>query len=64
MMGSLDSNLDGFIEKNELKGPLAGLQAKFDEADTNHTGKLTAEQLAKILPGRRMSRQKNDTPDV
>ena len=26
------------------------------------TGKLTAEQLAKILPSRRMSRR--DTPDV
>ena len=28
MMGSLDSNLDGFIEKSELKGPLAYLQAQ------------------------------------
>ncbi|MGZ6049430.1 MAG: redoxin domain-containing protein [Phenylobacterium sp.] len=64
MMGSLDSNLDGFIEKSELKGPLAYLQAKFDAADTNHTGKLTAEQLSKLLPSRRMARQKNDTPDV
>jgi peroxiredoxin len=62
MMGSLDSNLDGFVEKSELKGPLSGLQAKFDEADTNHTGKLTAEQLAKILPSRRMARR--ETPDV
>lgn len=62
MMGSLDSNLDGFIEKSELKGPLAYLQAKFDEADTNHTGKLTAEQLQKLLPTRRM--RQRETPDV
>jgi hypothetical protein len=64
MMGSLDSNLDGFVEKNELKGPLKSLQAKFDEADTNHTGKLDAAQLAKLLPNRRMARAKGETPDL
>jgi peroxiredoxin len=64
MMGSLDSNLDGFIEKSELKGPLAYLQAKFDQLDTNHDGKLDAAELAKAMPSRRMARQKGDTPDV
>ena len=62
MIGSLDSNLDGFIEKSELKGPLAYLQAKFDEADVNHTGKLTPEQFSKLMPARRRPRQ--ETPDV
>ena len=64
MMGSLDSNLDGFIEKNELKGPLAYLRAKFDELDTNHDGKLDAAELAKAMPSRRMARAKGETPDL
>jgi len=64
MMGSLDSNLDGFIEPNELKGPLAGLRAKFAELDLNHDGKLDAAELAKALPSRRMARVKGDTPDL
>jgi peroxiredoxin len=64
MMGSLDSNLDGFIEKAELKGPLKSLQARFDEVDTNHSGKLDAAQLAKLLPSRRMARGKGETPDL
>ncbi|MBS0333186.1 MAG: hypothetical protein JSS35_10500, partial [Proteobacteria bacterium] len=62
MMGSLDANLDGFVEKNELKGPLAPLQAKFDAADVKHTGKLDAAELAKLLPSRH--RVKQETPDV
>lgn len=64
MMGSLDSNLDGFIEPNELKGPLAGLRARFAEFDLNHDGKLDAEELAKAMPSRRMARGKGETPDL
>ena len=64
MMGSLDSNLDGFIEKNELKGPLKYLQAKFDELDTNHDGKLDQAELSKAMPSRRMARSKGETPDL
>ncbi len=64
MMGSLDSNLDGFIEPNELKGPLAGLRARFAEFDLNHDGKLDAAELAKALPSRRMARTKGETPDL
>lgn len=64
MMGSLDSNLDGFIEPNELKGPMASLKAKFAELDTNHDGKLDAAELAKAMPSRRMARAKGETPDL
>ncbi|HEX2815732.1 MAG TPA: redoxin domain-containing protein [Phenylobacterium sp.] len=64
MMGSLDSNLDGFIEPNELKGPLAYLRARFADLDTNHDGKLDAAELAKAMPSRRMARAKGETPDL
>ncbi|HEY2357935.1 MAG TPA: redoxin domain-containing protein [Phenylobacterium sp.] len=64
MMGSLDSNLDGFVEPNELKGPLAGLRAKFAELDLNHDGKLDQAELAKAMPSRRMARAKGETPDL
>ena len=64
MMGSLDSNLDGFVEPNEFKGPMAGMRAKFAELDTNHDGKLDAAELAKAMPSRRMARAKGETPDL
>jgi peroxiredoxin len=64
MMGALDSNLDGFVEPNELKGPLSGLKAKFAELDTDHDGKLDAQELAKAMPSRRMARRGGDTPDL
>jgi peroxiredoxin len=63
MMGSLDSNLDGFIEPNEFKGPMAGMRAKFAELDVNHDGKLDAAELAKAMPSRRMARR-GETPDL
>jgi peroxiredoxin len=64
MMGSLDSNVDGFIQPNELKGPLAGLKARFAELDTNHDGKLDQAELSKAMPSRRMARSKQETPDL
>ncbi|WP_394764014.1 redoxin domain-containing protein [Phenylobacterium sp.] len=64
MMGSLDSNLDGFVEKNELKGPLAYLRARFDALDTNHDGKLDAAELSKGMPSPRMARGKGEVPDL
>lgn len=64
MMGALDSNLDGKIEPNELKGPLARLRDKFAELDLNHDGVLDAQELAKAMPSRRMARAKGETPDL
>ena len=64
MLGSLDSNLDGFVEKNELKGPMAYLQAKFEQLDVNHDGKLDAKELSAGMPSRRMARAKQETPDL
>ena len=64
MMGSLDSNLDGFVEPTEFKGPLLGLRTKFAAFDLNHDGKLDAAELAKAMPSRRAARAKRETPDV
>ncbi|WP_372784918.1 redoxin domain-containing protein [Phenylobacterium sp.] len=64
VIGSLDSNLDGKIEPAELKGPLAGLRARFAELDTNHDGVLDAKEMAAAMPSRRMARAKGETPDL
>ena len=64
MMGSLDSNLDGFIEINEFKGPMLGMRAKFADLDVNHDGKLDAAELSKAMPSRRMARGKGEVPDL
>jgi peroxiredoxin len=63
-IGSLDSNLDGKIEPNELKGPLAGLRTRFAELDANHDGVLDAKEMAAAMPSRRMARAKGETPDL
>jgi len=47
MLGMLDSNIDGKIEKAELKGQLGEQIAKyFDVLDTNHDGALDKTELA------------------
>ncbi len=50
MMGILDDNMDGKIEKSELKGgpqgPANMLLKYFDMIDTNHDGALDANELA------------------
>ena len=49
MMGALDTNLDGKIEKSELRGPMgARLLAHFDELDKDHDGTLVADELAAV----------------
>ncbi|MBS0363596.1 MAG: hypothetical protein JSR98_19650 [Proteobacteria bacterium] len=49
MMGVLDANMDGKIEKAELKGgntgPVPMLKKYFDMIDTNHDGALDAKEL-------------------
>ena len=45
MMGMLDDNLDGKIEKAELKGKMGeGLKAKFALIDKNHDGVIDAKE--------------------
>jgi len=64
-IGGLDFNLDGFIEPNELKGPLLPLRAKFAELDLNHDGKLDAAEMAKAMPQRMgRGRRGQDIPNL
>ncbi|MBS0333645.1 MAG: hypothetical protein JSS35_12835, partial [Proteobacteria bacterium] len=50
LMGVLDDNMDGKIERAELKGgptgPVPMLKKYFDLIDTNHDGALDANELA------------------
>lgn len=50
MMGVLDDNMDGKIEKAELRGgpqsPANALKKYFDMIDTNHDGAIDAKELA------------------
>ena len=47
LLGMLDDNLDGRIEKAELKGKPGAMIAKyFDVIDKNHDGVIDADELA------------------
>ena len=64
LMGSLDANMDGKIEKAELKGLLGKmLLPKWDQLDTNHDGVLDKDEIAaatKLMFGRK--RQEASAP--
>jgi hypothetical protein len=57
LMGMLDSNMDGKIQKAELKGRIGEmLLGKWDSIDANHDGVIDAAELAmvqKMMGGRR-----------
>ena len=57
LLGSLDANMDGKIEKAELKGMLGKmLLPRWEQLDTNHDGVLDKDEIAaatKLMFGRR-----------
>jgi hypothetical protein len=57
LMGNADANMDGKIQKSELKGLLGkSLLPRFDQIDTNHDGVLDKDELAaaaKLMFGQR-----------
>jgi hypothetical protein len=65
-IGALDDNADDLVQKDELKGPLAGLKAKFEQLDLDHNGGLDAKELAAAGIGRAMARSNKDVevPDL
>lgn len=62
--GSLDVNLDGKIEESELRGPMAGLKARFKELDKNHDGFLDAEEFSAVGGFGRGRPAAKDNPDL
>ena len=47
LIGALDSNLDGKLQPDELRGQVGQkLKAAFAALDTNHDGALDADELA------------------
>jgi len=63
-IGALDDNADDLVQKDELRGPLAGLKAKFEALDTDHNGGLDAKELAAAGIGRAMARGNVEVPDL
>jgi mono/diheme cytochrome c family protein len=54
MLGGLDTNLDGKLERSELHGPMGSrLLARFDDLDKDHDGTLDASELAGMSLGSR-----------
>jgi hypothetical protein len=49
MIGMLDSNIDGKIEKSEARGQLGEMMLKYwDQLDTDHDGSLDKAELARM----------------
>jgi peroxiredoxin len=61
LMGMLDQNIDGKIQKSELKGQIGEQIGKyFDQLDTNHDGAIDSTELAamqKMMGGQRKRRE-------
>jgi peroxiredoxin len=66
MLGMLDQNIDGKIQKAELKGQMGDMIAKyFDVLDKNHDGALDKEELAamqQMMGGQRRKREAAAAP--
>jgi hypothetical protein len=45
-IGMLDDNADDLIQKDEMKGAMASMKARFDDLDVDHNGGLNAKELA------------------
>ncbi len=64
VIGALDDNVDGKVEKDELRGPMARLKDHFEELDLNHDGGLDEQELANGNVSRATARQRESTPDL
>jgi Ca2+-binding EF-hand superfamily protein len=61
-MGIFDDNLDGVIEKSELKSNTGKmLLARFDQIDTNHDGVL---ELDEVIAAQKMMGARQQTAEA
>jgi phytoene dehydrogenase-like protein len=58
MLGMMDDDVDGKIQPQELRGPLAQFAAHFPKADTNQDGGLDNEELQAALAAIRAMRNR------
>lgn len=49
LLGIMDDNLDGMLQKNELRGPLAQQAGYFDRFDVNKNGALDGAELEQVM---------------
>ena len=66
LIGAMDDNLDGKLERSELRGQIGkAIAEKFDILDTNHDGALDKAELAameKMMQGQRRQRPREAGP--
>ena len=63
VLGFLDKNLDGKVEKSELRGQIGkALLAQFDALDTDHDGSLDKAELKVAMSKMGMGRRRAPTP--
>jgi hypothetical protein len=66
MLGMLDSNIDGKIQKAELKGQMGTMMSKYwDQLDANHDGAIDKTELAvmeKMMQSQRRERKRETGP--
>ncbi len=53
-IGMIDDNIDGVIQENELKGPMASIKPRFKALDVDGSGALDAKEMAASGLGRMM----------
>jgi len=63
-IGALDDNADGLVQISELRGPMAGMKARFAQMDADKNGGLDKKELAAGNVSRATARQEQDTPDL
>jgi hypothetical protein len=63
-IGMLDDNADDLIQKDEMKGAMASMKARFDALDVDRNGGLDAKELAAAGGGGSFVRVPLDQPDL
>lgn len=62
-LGAVDDNLDGLLQKSELRGPIARLQSQFDNLDVDKNGGLDNNEFSRVN-ARGIARQQVEVPDL